>query len=88
MGKVKRLYAPMFKKSKDDKRWTWATFTMTNEGVQKTKRFRPLVKETAIRVYQDWLLAPFLEGVDEIRGLRPITPKQAEEYFSERREGI
>jgi hypothetical protein len=81
MARLKRLYAPFFKKSKDDKKWIRATFTMTNQGIQETKEFRGYKKETAVRVYQNWLLAPYLDGVDEIRELRSI-PVKSEEYLT------
>lgn len=63
--KTKRLYAPFFKKSKDDKKWTRATW--------KDGEFKPAyAKDQAVRIYQNWLLAPFMEGIDEIRELRPV----------------
>jgi hypothetical protein len=72
MARLKRLYAPFFKKSKDDKKWIRATW---NDGDLKPA----YKKEQAVRIYQNWLLAPYLDGVDEIRELRPI-PVKSKEY--------
>jgi len=72
----KRLYAPFVKSGN---RWIRATYTITNEGVQKTKEFSGYYKETAVRVYQNWLLQSALGEVGEIRELRPIPhPKRDE----------
>lgn len=80
-----RLYAPFIKVGK---RWQWATYTMTNEGVQKTYKFTPFKKETAVRVYQDWLLAYAMGNVEEVRELRPLTDKQWRDYWKERGDRI
>lgn len=61
-----RKYAPFVKVGK---RWIRATFT-TPENT--THEYQPFRKQTAVRIYQNWLLAPFLNGIDEIRELRPI----------------
>jgi hypothetical protein len=61
-----RKYAPFVKVGK---RWIRATFT-TPEG--NTYEYQPWRKEAAIRIYQSWLLAPFLNGINEIRELRPV----------------
>ena len=68
--RLPRLYAPFFRKSKDEK-WQRATWKDgTNKG--------GFVKSDAVRIYQHWLLAPFLEGIDEIRELRPLPVKSTE----------
>ena len=35
-------------------------------------------KATAVRIYQNWLLAPYLQGVNETRELRPVKPETNE----------
>lgn len=65
-----RLYAPFYKKSKEDKRWIRATFRSTQS--QSDVEYRALPKEIAVRRYQSWLLTPFKDGINEIRELRPI----------------
>lgn len=76
--RLPRLYAPFFKKSKDDKRWIRATWPASDKGLVPEHPRSAYPLNTAIRVYQDWLLAPFMEGIDEIRELRPIPVKDKE----------
>ena len=60
-----RKYAPFVKVGK---RWIRAKYnTQENDCEMPAMR-----KDTAIRFYQNWLLAPFLNGVNEIRELRPV----------------
>ena len=84
--RLKRLYAPYIK---DGKRWKRATYSIPHHIIHsdknisvievKDKEYSAYFKDKAIRVYQDWLLAPFLQGIDEKRELRPI-PLHSSEY--------
>lgn len=73
MARLKRLYAPY---TKVNGKWVRATW---KDGEERPA-FR---KEKAVRIYQDWLLAPFMQGIDEIRELRPI-PVKSNEYDTNR----
>jgi hypothetical protein len=57
-----RKYAPFVKVGK---RWIRATW---KDGENKPA----FTKEQAIRIYQHWLLAPVMEGINETRELRPV----------------
>lgn len=57
-----RKYAPFIKQGNKWIRVTW------QDGSEKSA----FPKEQAIRIYQNWLLAPFLNGINEIRELRPV----------------
>lgn len=62
-----RKYAPFVKQGK---RWIRATFR--SEQSQSDVEYSAFPKEIAVRRYQNWLLAPFFNGIDEIRELRPV----------------
>jgi hypothetical protein len=64
MTRLKKLYAPFYRKAKGDK---WIRATRTDGYFMQAYK-----KDSAVKIYQDWLLAPFLNGIDEIRELRPI----------------
>ena len=69
MARMKRLYAPYVKK---DGKWVRDTW---KDGELKPSYF----KDQAVRIYQNWLLAPYLDGVNEKRELRPV-PVESKEY--------
>ena len=62
-----RKYAPFVKVGKRWKRLTWHC-SVTNTDIE----YSGYTKEIAVRRFQNWLLAPFLNGIDEIRELRPV----------------
>lgn len=69
-----RKYAPFVKVGK---RWYRAGYSKPceyphNTGMEQKILYNALPKEQAIKVYQNWLLAPFLNGIDEIRELRVV----------------
>ena len=82
MARMKRLYAPYVKNEKG--KWERAGYSVnvnSVDGIPISQKvvYTAMFKDTAIRRYQNWLLAPFLDGVDEIRELRPI-PLNSTEY--------
>lgn len=66
-----RLYAPHVKVGN---RWRRAKIQMISGFTLPSGEAMAFRKEVAIEVYQNWLLAPFLQGVDEVRELRPVKP--------------
>lgn len=67
-----RKYAPFVKQGK---RWIRATYqveSVREPGLMLTFEYTPHTKQSAIVRYQSWLLAPFLNGINEIRELRPV----------------
>lgn len=72
-----RLYAPFIK---IDNRWVRATWLFKREdGANFQLPYTALRKESAVRRYQNWLLASAMGETQEIRELRPLTPKQYKE---------
>lgn len=76
-----RLYAPFFKKSKDDKRWKRAMWPASDKGLVPEHPMKAYKHEYAVKVYQDWLLAPLLGYCEyEVRELRPVKDAYWSEY--------